>query len=123
LQRVSPGTVFAALPVNVGDEVDSVRLQELTRALFRTGYFDDIQINRDRDVLVINVVERPTVAEISISGNKVIKTEDLTDALKKAGLAEGQIYKPSTLDAMSAELGASVCFSRALWRKSKNRCG
>ncbi|HSC75350.1 MAG TPA: outer membrane protein assembly factor BamA [Pseudomonadales bacterium] len=104
LQRVSPGTVFAALPVNVGDELDSSRLQELTRALFRTGYFDDIQINRDRDVLIIKVVERPTVAEISISGNKVIKTEDLTSALKKAGLAEGQIYKPSTLDAMSAEL-------------------
>lgn len=104
LQRVSPGTVFAALPVNVGDELDSGRLQELTRDLFRTGYFDDIQISRDRDVLVINVVERPTVAEISISGNKIIKTEDLTDALKKAGLAEGQIYKPSTLDAMSAEL-------------------
>lgn len=104
LQRVSPGTVFAALPVNVGDELDSNRLQELTRALFGTGYFDDIQINRDRDVLIIKVVERPTVAEISVSGNKVIKTEDLTNALKKAGLAEGQIYKPSTLDAMSAEL-------------------
>ena len=104
LQRVSPGTVFAALPVSVGDELDSSRLQELTRALFRTGYFDDIQANRDRDVLVIKVVERPTVAEISISGNKVIKTDALTDALKKAGLAEGQIYKPSTLDAMSAEL-------------------
>ena len=104
LQRVSPGTVFAALPVNVGDELDSSRLQELTRALFGTGYFDDIQINRDRDVLIIKVVERPTVAEISVSGNKVIKTEDLTNALKKAGLAEGQIFKPSTLDAMSAEL-------------------
>ena len=104
LQRVSPGTVFAALPVNVGDELDSSRLQELTRALFGTGYFDDIQINRDRDVLIIKVVERPTVAEISVSGNKVIKTEELTNALKKAGLAEGQIYKPSTLDAMSAEL-------------------
>lgn len=104
LQRVSSGTVFAALPVNTGDEIDPTQLQELTRALFRTGYFDDIQINRDRDVLVIKVVERPTVAEIGISGNKAIKTEDLTDALKKAGLAEGQIYKPSTLEAMSAEL-------------------
>lgn len=104
LQRVSSGTVFAALPVNVGDEIDPSRLQELTKALFRTGYFDDIQISRDRDVLVINVVERPTVAEISISGNKIIKTDELTSALKKAGLSEGQIYKPSTLDAMSAEL-------------------
>ncbi|HNN86961.1 MAG TPA: outer membrane protein assembly factor BamA [Pseudomonadales bacterium] len=104
LQRVSPGSVFAALPVNTGDEIDVSQLQNLTRTLFRTGYFDDIQINRDHDVLVIKVVERPTVAEISISGNKIIKTEELNDALKKAGLAEGQIYKPSTLEAMSSEL-------------------
>jgi outer membrane protein insertion porin family len=104
LQRVSSGSVFAALPVNTGDEIDISQLQDLTRALFRTGYFDDIQINRDHDVLVIKVVERPTVAEISISGNKIIKTEDLNDALKKAGLAEGQIYKPSTLEAMGSEL-------------------
>lgn len=104
LQRVSPGTVFAALPVNVGDELDPARVQELTKALFRSGYFDDIQISRDRNILIIKVVERPTVAEINITGNKLIKTEDLTEALKKAGLAEGQIYKPSTLDAMSAEL-------------------
>lgn len=104
LQRVSPGSVFAALPVSVGDELDSGQLQDLTRSLFKTGYFDDITISQERDVLVIKVVERPTIAEISISGNKVIKTEDLTDALKKAGLSEGQIYKPSTLEAMSAEL-------------------
>jgi outer membrane protein insertion porin family len=104
LQRVSSGSVFAALPVNTGDEIDASQLQDLTRSLFRTGYFDDIQINRDHDVLVIKVVERPTVAEVNISGNKVIKSEDLTDALKKAGLSEGQIYKPSTLEAMGSEL-------------------
>lgn len=104
LQRVSPGSVFAALPVNVGDDLDSSQLQELTRALFKTGYFDDIEINREGDVLVIKVVERPTIAEISISGNSVIKTEDLTDALKKSGLSEGQIYKPSTLEGLSGEL-------------------
>ncbi len=104
LQRVSPGSVFAALPVSTGDEIEFSQLQELTRALFRTGYFDDIQINRDHDVLVIKVVERPTIAEISISGNKLIKTEELSSALKKAGMTEGQIYKPSTLEAMGSEL-------------------
>ncbi len=104
LQRLTPGTVFSALPVNIGDTLDPARWQELTRALFRTGYFDDIEIARDRDVLVIKVVERPTIAEISVSGNKVIKSEDLMDALKKAGLSEGQIYKPSTLEALAGEL-------------------
>ncbi len=104
LQRVSSGSVFAALPVNVGDSIEPAQLQEMTRALFKTGYFDDIQIGRDEDVLVITVVERPTIAEISIDGNKVIKTEDLTDALKKAGLSEGQIYKPSTLEGLTGEL-------------------
>lgn len=104
LQRISAGTVFSALPVNVGDTVDPNHLQELTRDLFKTGYFDDIKISYDQGVLVITVVERPTIAEISIAGNEAIKTEDLMEALKKAGLAEGQIYKPSTLEGLSGEL-------------------
>jgi outer membrane protein insertion porin family len=104
LQRVSSGSVFAALPVNVGDTIDPTQLQEMTRTLFRTGYFDDIQISSDENVLVIKVVERPTVAELSISGNKAIKTEDLMAALKTAGLSEGQIYKPSTLEGVSGEM-------------------
>lgn len=104
LQRVSSGSVFAALPVNVGDTIEPAQLQEMTRALFRTGYFDDIQINRDDNVLVIRVVERPTIAEITLTGNKAIKTEDLLEALKKAGLSEGQIFKPSTLEGLSGEL-------------------
>lgn len=104
LQRVTAGSVFSALPVNVGDVIEPSQLQDMTRALFRTGYFDDIRIGRDENVLVITVVERPTIAELNISGNKVIKTEDLTTALKKAGLAEGQIYKPSTLEGLSGEL-------------------
>jgi outer membrane protein insertion porin family len=104
LQRISAGTVFAALPVNVGDTVDPNHLQDLTRELFKTGYFDDIQIGYDEGVLVVKVVERPTVAEINIAGNEAIKSEDLMEALKKAGLSEGQIYKPSTLEALSGEL-------------------
>lgn len=78
LQRVSSGSVFAALPVNTGDDIDISQLQDLTRTLFRTGYFDDIQINRDHDVLVIKVVERPTVAEISISkATKLLKQKTM----------------------------------------------
>ena len=57
LQRVSAGSVFGALPLNVGDEADDRRLVDSTRALFKTGYFQDIHLSREGDVLVINVVE------------------------------------------------------------------
>jgi outer membrane protein insertion porin family len=104
LQRVSPGTVFAALPLNIGDVVDAVRLQDATRTLFKSGYFDDIQLGRDANVLVVTVVERPAVASISIDGNKAIETEQLLDAMKKSGLAEGLIFKHAVLDGMAQEL-------------------
>jgi len=104
LQRVSPGTVFAALPLNVGDVVDSGRLQDATRTLFKSGYFDDIQLARDANVLVIKVIERPAVASISIDGNKAIETEQLLDAMKKSGLAEGLIFRHAILDGMAQEL-------------------
>lgn len=104
LQRVSPGTVFAALPLNVGDVVDSIRLQDATRTLFKSGYFDDIQLGRDANVLVVTVVERPAVASISIDGNKAIATDQLLDAMKKSGLAEGLIFRHSVLDGMAQEL-------------------
>lgn len=104
LQRVSAGTVFAALPLNVGDVVDTERLQDASRTLFKSGYFDDIQLKRDINVLVVSVVERPAVASISLDGNKAIETEQLLEAMKKAGLAEGLIFRHAVLDGMSQEL-------------------
>lgn len=104
LQRISSGAVFAALPINVGDMFGASESQLASQALFKTGYFDDIKIGRDGGTLVIEVVERPTIAEINFDGNKAIKTEDLSDALKKNGLAEGQIFKPSTLEGVTGEL-------------------
>ena len=76
LQRVSAGSVFGALPLNVGDQADDRRLVDSTRSLFKTGFFQDIQLNRDGNVLIINVVERPSVSSIEIEGNKAISTED-----------------------------------------------
>ncbi|MCE0907255.1 MULTISPECIES: POTRA domain-containing protein, partial [Pseudomonas putida group] len=77
LQRVSAGSVFGALPLNVGDQADDRRLVDSTRSLFKTGFFQDIQLSRDGNVLIINVVERPSVSSIEIEGNKAISTEDL----------------------------------------------
>ena len=104
LQRVSAGTVFAALPVQIGDEMDSVAIRTATRSLFRTGYFEDIQIGRDGGVLVISVKERPAISEIEIEGNKAIKTEDLMKGMTDNGLSEGQIFKQATLEGLTQEL-------------------
>ncbi len=104
LQRVSAGTVFAALPVQIGQSMDSSAIQTATRSLFRTGYFADIQIARDADVLVIQLKERPAISEIVIEGNKAIKTEDLMRGMQENGLSEGQIFKQATLEGLTQSL-------------------
>ncbi len=104
LQRVSAGTVFASLPIGVGDLVDENAVRNASRALFRTGYFDDIKIARDGNVLVLVLKERPAISVISIEGNKAIETEQLMRALRENGLAEGQILREAILESMSQEL-------------------
>lgn len=104
LQRVSAGSVFSAMPLNVGDRADEYRLVEATRSLFRTGFFQDIQLGRDGTALIITVVERPSISKIEIEGNKAIKTEDLLKGLNQSGLAEGEIFQQATLDAVRNEL-------------------
>ena len=104
LQRVSAGTVFAALPINVGNVVDESAIRDATRSLFRTGYFADVIIARENGILVIGLVERPAVTEINIDGNKAIETDQLLDALRDNGLAEGQIFRQVILEGMGQEL-------------------
>jgi outer membrane protein insertion porin family len=104
LQRVSAGTVFAALPINVGNVVDEPIIREATRSLFRTGYFADVIMARENGILVIGLVERPAVTEINIDGNKAIETDQLLDALRDNGLAEGQIFRQVILEGMGQEL-------------------
>jgi outer membrane protein insertion porin family len=72
LQRIAPGSVFAALPVSVGDVVDGASVRSISRNLFYTGNFDDISVGRDGNVLVLTVAERPSISEITIDGNKAI---------------------------------------------------
>ncbi|WP_237044545.1 outer membrane protein assembly factor BamA [Aquipseudomonas alcaligenes] len=104
LQRVSAGSLFGALPLNVGDQVDERRLGEATRSLFKTGFFQDIQLGREGDVLVVNVTERPSISTIEIEGNKAITTEDLMKGLQQSGLAEGEIFQRATLEGVRNEL-------------------
>jgi len=104
LQRVSAGTVFAALPINVGEDVDTPDLRFATRQLFKTGLFQDVEIMRDGGVLVFRIFERPSIAEIELEGNKAIKDEDLMNGMVGAGLAEGEIFKKATLEGLASEL-------------------
>ena len=104
LQRVSAGTVFAALPLSVGDMADDIAVREATRSLFRTGYFADVIMARENGILVVGLIERPAVTEINIEGNKAIETDQLMDALRDNGLAEGQIFRQVILEGMSQEL-------------------
>jgi len=104
LQRVSAGTVFAALPISVNDLVDEPAIREATRSLFRTGYFSDVVMARENGVLVIALAERPAVTEINLDGNKAIETDQLLSALRDNGLAEGQIFRQVILEGMTQEL-------------------
>ena len=104
LQRVSAGTVFNYLPVAVGSEVDAGQFPELIRELFKTGFFTDVRLARDGDVLVVIVDERPAVGEINISGNQDIGTDDLRQSLASVGLAEGRVFDRALLERVEQEL-------------------
>jgi outer membrane protein insertion porin family len=104
LQRVSAGSVFTALPIRVGDVLTQADIQSATRELFKVGYFADVSIGRDGDVLVLVIKERPAINVIEIEGNKVIKTENLMDSLKDNNLAEGQIFQRATLEGITQAL-------------------
>ena len=98
LQRISEGTVFNYLPINIGDTIDSLRIQEAIRSLYTQGLFDDIEMRRDGNTLVVAVKERPSIEDFTIEGNKDIKTEDLMESLRNVGLARGRTFDRSVLD-------------------------
>lgn len=104
LQRVSAGSVFNSVHVNVGDDVTDIQIRQIIREIFKTGFFKDVSVGRDGNVLVIIVSERPSIDSIEIEGNKAIETEALLRGLEGSGLAEGQIFKQVTLDHIQLDL-------------------
>ncbi|MDA9963305.1 outer membrane protein assembly factor BamA [Gammaproteobacteria bacterium] len=104
LQRVSTGSIFNVIPISVGDKIDIRKSSDITRSLFSTEQFDDIQIAKDGNTLIISVVERPSISAIDISGNKALKTEQLIESLDGVGIKEGEVYKRSTLEKVKSEL-------------------
>lgn len=104
LQRISLGTVFNYLPVNVGEKFSLDNAAPAIRALFKTGFFKDIQLDRDGSTLVVTVSERPSISKILFEGNKELSKEDLKKALDKIGLSEGKVFDRQVLDKVEQEL-------------------
>lgn len=104
LSRIAPGTVYTYLPVNKGDRLTNDQAQKAIRALYQTKFFSDVEIDREGDIMVIKVVERPSIAKLTIRGNKDIKTDDLKKGLKQIGLTEGETFDRLALDNVQQEL-------------------
>lgn len=104
LSRISAGTVYNYLPINKGDQLTNDGAQRAIRALYQTKFFSDVEFDREGNILVIKVVERPSIAKLSLRGNKDIKTDDLKKGLKEIGLTEGETFDRLALDNVQQEL-------------------
>ena len=97
-QRISPGIIYNLLPVGIGDDLTEGTSAQIIRELHASEYFNEIEVSREGNILVITVLERPSVAEISIEGNSVLETEDILDNMASADIAEGQIFTRAALE-------------------------
>lgn len=104
VQRTEAGTVFTYLPVKVGDRLDDDKAAASIKALYATGFYSDIRLEADGDVLIVTVQERPAIATIEIEGAKEFTKDNLKDGLKQAGISESKIYDKSLLDRAEKEL-------------------
>lgn len=104
LERLDVGTVFNYLPLKVGDEMNDEEAVLSIRALFETGFFRDVQLAQDGDVLLVTVAERPSIASITILGNKELDTETIQAGLTAAELVEGRIFNRSGLESIEREI-------------------
>ncbi len=104
LQRISIGTVFNYLPVKPGDTINETRVSDAIKTLYKTGFFKDIQIEREGDVLVVFVAERPAINNIDIQGYDAISKDQLEQAFKQIGLVKGQVFNRSIFEGLKLEL-------------------
>jgi outer membrane protein insertion porin family len=106
LERIELGTFLSYLPLEVGEIVDPVRLPRLIRALYKERSFDDIKVSKEGNALIFVIKERPIIASITFDGNKDIKTEQLEDAMRSAGIFKGEVFNPSIISNMEKEIEA-----------------
>ena len=103
-KRIKLSTLLSYLPIKKGDEVDGKRLQEALSVLYKTGWFNDVEFLRQNNTLIVNIDERPAIAEVNIDGNNKLPDETLKQAFDDADLVAGRIYNPSVLNKISDEL-------------------
>lgn len=104
-ERIGFETVYTYLPLSVGDQMTPQKERESLRALYKTGFFSDIALYRATDnQLVIRVAERPSIAQVEVKGNKLIKTDDLMQALNSLGISQGKIYNAIEMDRVIIDL-------------------
>ena len=104
LSRISAGTVYNYLPVNKGDQLTDSAAQRAIRALYQTKFFSNVEFDREGNILVIKVTERPSIAKLTLRGNKDIKSDELKKGLKEIGLTEGETFDRLALDNVQQEL-------------------
>jgi len=104
IQRTEAGTVFSYLPVKVGEEMDDEKATQAIKSLYSTGFFKDVRIEVDQDVLVVTLQERSAIAQINFTGNKSFPTDKMKEGLKQIGLSEGLIFDKSMLDRAEQEV-------------------
>nr|WP_232003990.1 outer membrane protein assembly factor BamA [Legionella jordanis] len=104
LQRVSTGTVLNYLPVQVGEELEPSSTAQIIKALYDTGFFQSVSLERQGNTLIVNVVERATIGSISVTGNKEIPSDKLKELLKQMGLVKGRVFQRSSLERLEKEL-------------------
>jgi outer membrane protein insertion porin family len=104
LQRTEPGTVFSYLPVKVGETMTEEKAQQALRALFATGFFKDVRLDVENEVLIVYVEERPAIAQVDFSGVKEFEPDNLRKVLREMGIAEGRVFDRSVLEGAEQEL-------------------
>src|SRR5688500_8236935 len=104
MQRVTEGTVYNYIPINIGHNLSAQRSREAVPALYDTGFFRDVELRRDGNTLIVVVNERPTIESFELKGNKDIKTEDLSKSLRNVGLAQGKTFDRSVLEEVKSFL-------------------
>ena len=104
LERLEAGTVFNYLPLKVGDELNDEEARLSIKELFSTGFFKDVALEQDGTVLVVKVVERPSISELEITGNKVLDSAAIEAVLEQIGLVQGRIFNSASLDRVEQEI-------------------
>ena len=98
VQRTDAGTIFSYLPVKVGDTIDDEKAAAAIKALYATGFFRDVRLEAQDGVLIVTVLERPTISAIDVTGAKEFDKDTLKKALKDIGITEARIFDRSALD-------------------------